>query len=148
VQTLPPYPSLLVFGLPSVLILPLKLAALWLIAHGHVIFAGLLFVGAKIVGTAIVARLFVLLQPKLMQIGWFARAYHWLMPWKEALFARIRASWAWRVGRIAKERAKRQATAAWRRWRPALAVWFERIRPRLAAVLEAARRGIGRIFRR
>ena len=117
-QTLRPYPSLLVFALPSVLVLPLKLASFWLIANGHVIFAGLLFAGAKVVGTAIVARLFVLLQPKLMSIWWFARGYNWLMPWKEALFAAIRTSWAWRYGRIVKARVKTAAIAAWARWRP------------------------------
>lgn len=117
-QTLPPYPSLLVFALPSILVLPLKLASFWLIASGHVVLAGLLFAGAKVVGTAIVARLFMLLQPKLMAIWWFARAYNWLMPWKEALFAAIRTSWAWRYGRVLKARAKAAAKAAWNRWRP------------------------------
>lgn len=117
-QTLRPYPSLLVFALPSILVLPLKLASFWLIANGHVIVAGLLFAGAKVVGTAIVARLFVLLQPKLMSIWWFARAYTWLMPWKEAVFSAIRASWAWRYGRVLKARAKAAAKAAWARWRP------------------------------
>lgn len=48
----------------------------------------------------------MLTQPKLMQIGWFATLYNTVMPWKEALFERIRASWAWRYARGVKARAK------------------------------------------
>lgn len=132
-QTLPPYPSLLAFALPSVLLLPLKLASFWLIAKGYVLLAGLLFAGAKVAGTAIVARLFVLLQPKLMTIWWFARGYDWLMPWKQALFTAVRASWAWRYSRIVKARVKSAAQAAWLRWRP------HAIRYRDAAVASARR---------
>lgn len=111
VVTLPPYPSLAVFALPAIAILPLKLAALWLIAHGHTLYAAALFIGAKLVGTALVARLFVLLQPKLMAIGWFKRVYDIVTPWKERLFAAIRQSWAWRHGRIVKTRIARAARA-------------------------------------
>ena len=109
VVTLPPYPSLAIFALPAVAILPLKLLALWLIANGHTIYAALLFIGAKVVGTALVARLFVLLQPKLMSIAWFKHGYDTLMPWKEHAFAAIRASWAWRYGAIVKARVSRTA---------------------------------------
>ena len=51
-----------------------------------------------------------------MRIGWFKWLYNRVMPWKEALFASIRASWAWRYGRIVKARIKKRlepfATAA------------------------------------
>ena len=109
---LPPYAALVVFALPTLLLLPLKLLALLLIGNGQVILAGLLFVAAKVVATALIARLFMLTQPALMQIGWFAWSYDTVMPWKEALTARVRASWAWRVGRVVKERAKRAVAAA------------------------------------
>ena len=71
----------------------------------------LVIVAAKIVGTAIVARLFTLPQPALMQLRWFAWAYsHW-MRLKQTVLARARASWAWRVGRV----IKRQWRQRWRR---------------------------------
>jgi hypothetical protein len=47
-------------------------------------------------------RLFLLTQPALMQIGWFSWAYDTIMPWKDALVERVRASTVWRVGRIVK----------------------------------------------
>jgi hypothetical protein len=117
---LPPYAALVVFALPSLLLLPLKFLALFLIANGQVVAATALFVGAKVVATALVARLFMLTQPALMQIGWFAWGYETIMPWKEALTDRVHASWAWRAGRVIKERARRAAAAQWRRWRPAM----------------------------
>jgi hypothetical protein len=119
IARLPPYAALFVFVVPSALLLPLKFLALFLIARGQFVLAALLFAGAKVVATALVARLFMLTQPALMQIGWFAWGYATIMPWKEALVERVRASWVWRVSRLWKERAKRIAVAQGRAWRPA-----------------------------
>jgi hypothetical protein len=132
---LPPYAALVVFVLPTTLLLPLKFLALLLIARGQVIVAGLLFLVAKVVATALIARLFVLTQPALMQIGWFAWGYETVMPWKDALTARVRASWVWRVGRVAKERVKRAVGAEVRRWQPTL----QALRPVLASAAENVR---------
>jgi hypothetical protein len=118
VAALPPYGALAAFLGPSLVLFPLKLLALYLIATGHAIMAGLLFIGAKLVGTAILARLYMLTSPKLMQIGWFARAHDKLMPWKDALFAKIRASWAWRYGRIVKHKAALRLQKLAVFWRP------------------------------
>lgn len=130
---LPPYAALFVFALPTTLLLPLKFLALFLVARGQLVLATLLFVAAKVVATALVARLFMLTQPALMQIGWFAWAYDTIMPWKEALTDYVRGSWAWRVGRFWKERARRTLLAHWRRWRPTL------LEMRAAAAAAAAR---------
>lgn len=118
IASLPPYPSLLVFALPTTLLLPLKFVAMWLLANGQMVAATALFFGAKVVSTALVARLFTLTQPSLMRIVWFARAYNWFIPWKDALFAKIRASWIWRYGRMVKSRAKQLTRHAWERIRP------------------------------
>jgi hypothetical protein len=117
---LPPYAALVVFVLPSALLLPLKFLALFLVARGQIFLAGLLFVAAKIVATALIARLFMLTQPALMQIGWFASAHDTVMPWKEALVERVHASWPWRAGRVWKERFKRLVSGQTRRWQPTL----------------------------
>jgi hypothetical protein len=118
VARLTPYAALLVFALPSALLLPLKFLALFLVARGHFVLAALLFAGAKVGATALVARLFLLTQPALMQIGWFAWGYDTLMPWKEALVERVRASTVWRMGRLIKERVRRALLVQWRTWRP------------------------------
>lgn len=114
VRRLPPWAALLLFALPSICLLPVKIAALWLVAHGHEILGFAVIVVAKIIGTAVVARIFTLTQPALLRLGWFAAFYRWLVPWKEAWMAAIRATWPWRVGRVLKFRAKRAIVAAWR----------------------------------
>ena len=111
VQALPPWAALLVFALPTALLLPVKLLALWAMGHGHVVLGMAVIVLAKLAGTAVVARLFTLTRPALMQLGWFAFTYaHW-MHVKHAVLSRARASWAWRVARV----IKRQWQQRWRR---------------------------------
>lgn len=123
---LPPYGALLVFALPTTILLPVKLVGLWLLANGQALVAGLMLVGAKIVSTALVARIFMLTKPALMRIGWFAWGYAKFMPWKEALFAKIRASWAWRYGRMIKNLVRRMSKRAWSRLKPsATRYWLE-----------------------
>ena len=106
IAKLPPYGALVAFGLPTVFLLPLKLFALFLIAHGHAFSAAALFVGAKVVGTAVVARLYQLTSPQLMRIGWFKRGHDVLAPRLHTLNEEIRHSWAWRHGRMLKTRVK------------------------------------------
>jgi len=113
VASLPPYGALVVFALPSTLLFPLKLLALALLAKGQAITAAVLLGGAKVAGTAVVARIFMLTKPRLMQIGWFARAYAVFTPWKDALVARVHESWAWRYGRLLKAMMKRDVKRLW-----------------------------------
>ncbi len=131
VQALPPYPTLLVFALPSLLLLPLKLASLWLIASGHLVWATLLFVGAKVVGTALLARIFQLTQPKLMQLTWFARLYGIVIPWKDALLVRVKATPVWQASSRLKATAKRAAKAVWARLKPQAIAVLARVRAML-----------------
>lgn len=118
---LPPYAALFAIALPTTLLLPLKFVAVWLLANNHFATATLLFLGAKLASTALIARVFILTKPALMRIAWFARAYNWFVPWKDALFAQIRASWVWRYGRMLKTRFRLTLTRAWLRMQPLLA---------------------------
>ncbi len=96
-QGLPPYAALAVFAVPGLALLPVKLGALALITRGHALGGVLLIVVAKLIGTAIVARLFALLQPALMQLGWFARGYARWTGWKAHWMGRVRASAVWQA---------------------------------------------------
>jgi len=107
IAALPPYGALAVLLLPTLALLPVKIAALWLIGIGRAGLGLLLVVAAKVVGTALLARLFHLTQPALMQLAWFARLYGRWAVWKAGVLARVRASWAWRVGRVVKRRVAR-----------------------------------------
>lgn len=128
VQRLPPYAALLVFGAPTILLLPLKLLAFYLIASGREFEATLLFIGAKIVGTAIVARLFQLTETQLLRIPWFARAYGIVMPWKHAMTDWIKESWPWRYGRVVKERLRRLTRPLVQAVRTEASALFARVR--------------------
>lgn len=141
IASLPPYAALGVFALPTTLLLPLKFVAMWLLANGHVASATGLFVGAKVASTALIARIFMLTKPALMRISWFARAYNWFMPWKEALFAEIRASWVWRYGRMVKNRIKLEAKQAWARIKPRFERWLATAPPWLREMIESIRSG-------
>ena len=144
IARLPPYAALVVFVLPSTLLLPLKFLAVFLVAKGQIVLAGLLFLAAKVVATALVARLFLLTQPALMQIGWFARGYDIVMPWKDALVDMVHNSLVWRVARVWKERVRRAVRRQWWQMRPALRLWRRRLvdrRPRRTCPDPACRAG-------
>lgn len=134
ITRLPPYGALIVFALPTAILLPLKFLAVWLLANDQFVAATALFFAAKVASTALVARLFILTRPALMQIAWFARAYNWFMPWKDRLFAQIRASWVWRYGRMVKTRVKLEMKQAWARWKPKVQAAAARVRERVRAV--------------
>ena len=105
-RQLPPWGALLAFGAPVLLLLPVKLGALYLFSQGHYKSGVLLLVGAKLVGTALVARLFQLTEPSLMQLAWFARWYPRWKAWKNQLLARARQSNAWRQAQQVKAKLK------------------------------------------
>ena len=139
---LPPYGALAALALPTSVLLPLKFLALYLIAQGQLFAASMLFVGAKIASTALIARIFLLTKPALMQIGWFAALYNLVMPWKEALFARIRNSWPWRYGRMVKTRVRLEAKRMWARLRPPLTVLAATARTRLGEAWAVLKRRV------
>lgn len=88
---LPPYAALIAFVIPGAILLPFKLAAFWLIAHGHAIYGMWVFVIAKIIGTAFLARIFSLTKPALLTIGWFSKVYFAVNGWRDRLYAYVRA---------------------------------------------------------
>lgn len=154
---LPPYAAFVALALPTTLFIPLKILAVFLLANGHFVSASALFVFAKIASTALIARVFILTKPALMQIGWFARAHEWLMPWKDAIFASIRKSWPWRYGRMLKTRVKLETKQAWMRLSPRLKeAWrelranateiWDRWKPMLTARLNGMRDALRRLF--
>ena len=112
IARLPPWAALLSFGLPALALVPLKLLALAWFAGGHAGWGVALLATAKLVGTAVVARLFTLTQPALMALPWFARWYPRWKRWKDDWLARIRQSFAWRWARVWRSRARWH----WRRW--------------------------------
>lgn len=109
VRRAPPRLALVLFAVPAVALFPLKLAALGLVGRGHTLLGLALVLGAKLLGTAIVGRLYVLLEPQLLTFPWLAAAIGWWRDWKNGIKARVHASRAWRA-------AQRLASAVRERW--------------------------------
>ncbi len=84
---LPPCWAFLAFILPSAIFLPAKLIGLHAIATGHWMIGSGVFVFAKIAGFALFSRIFNLTRPALMQLGWFARVYEWVMYYRNRIHA-------------------------------------------------------------
>ncbi len=83
---LPPYAALLVFVVPALLLLPFKILGLYLIGHGQKLAGMAVFMLAKVLGTALVARVFSLTAPTLMTLGWFSRLYKQFKSYKTRLY--------------------------------------------------------------
>ena len=94
VRRAPPWLALVLFCVPALALLPVKLLALWLIGEGH-----------TLTGLAV-----------MMQLAWFARWYGRWTLWKARLLAQVRASAPWRMARVLKRTLRRLAT----RWMRAI----------------------------
>jgi hypothetical protein len=79
ITTLHPGWALVTFLLPSLILIPAKFIGLHAIAAGHWLFGSTVFVLAKLMGMALFSRIFNLTRPALMQLGWFARLYAFVM---------------------------------------------------------------------
>jgi len=113
IAALPPYGALALYAVPTLSLLPVKLLLLAWIAGGHAVLGVALIVVAKVLGTAVVARLFHLTKPTLLRLGWFASLYARWTRWTDAVLARVRASALWRQARAWRWRV-RNAVARWR----------------------------------
>lgn len=110
---LSPGPALAVFLTPTLLLLPVKLGALWLISHGHSLQGIAVILGAKVLGMAVFSRIFVLCKPALLSVPRFRRFHDWLLGWSVRLHAWMDSIPAW-VAAKAHMRAWRDAFHAWR----------------------------------
>lgn len=104
ISGLSPRASLVVLAMPWVILVPIKLLALWLLATGQIAIAVLAIVSGKVAGTAVVARLFTLTKPSLMQMGWFARLYARWDRIKKRILDQARATHTWARVRLFKLR--------------------------------------------
>ena len=137
IAMLPPGAALALFLLPVLLLLPVKLAALYAMACGHALAGLAVIVLAKLCSAAIVARIYVLTRPALLTMAWFARLETWFLALKERAIARLQATPAWRRLHHLTAALRR----GWRRWQgPGQTRWparhpHSRAAPRLRRVL-------------
>lgn len=113
IRRLSPHAALTLFLVPAVALFPVKLLALWAIRQGHAPLGITVIVLAKLLGTALVGRLFMLTEAQLVHFGWFAMALGWWRRTKERVRAAVHASPLWQALRAAVRRWR----LAWRRLR-------------------------------
>ena len=126
IANLSPAATLVVFVIPFILLLPLKLLEFWLLAKRQWLAAIFVLVLAKLLGLGVTAFIFDLTRPKLLQLAWFRWLYAHVLSWLEwahalvdpfkqrirrllAIFAPQRAGRAfrlfWRIRRKMRARA-------------------------------------------
>lgn len=109
ILALPPWAAMCAFVLPGLLLIPIKLVALFAIANGHAATGVTTFVVAKLAGAALVARIYTLSRPKLLTVKWFARWHAPVIAFKNVHLDRMRASHLWRRTMLALDDFRRMA---------------------------------------
>lgn len=119
---LPPTGALFIFIVPSLVLIPIKLVALYFISSGHALLGVSTVIAAKIAGTALVARLFKLTKPKLLRFRWFSWVYEHISEFRRRIYNVIQSSAAYR---LIRDRARK--IGHWfKRWRAHRRSWFRR----------------------
>jgi ABC-type transport system involved in cytochrome bd biosynthesis fused ATPase/permease subunit len=98
--------------LPVVLILPVKVAALLLFAHGQMLQGVALLIAAKLFATLLISRMFAVTRPQLLTFAWFAALYSTITRWLRWAHERIRATAVYRQAGKLKQ-AVRTKLAEW-----------------------------------
>lgn len=114
VQRLPPWAAVTAFVVPFLVLLPVKVAAFWLMGTGHVRSGVAVYVVGKVVGTAVLTRLFTLTKPALLRIGWFARLYAWFVAVRDRLYGFVRSLRVYQATKALLRAIRDRLRAAWR----------------------------------
>lgn len=130
----------LLFLIPIALLFPLKILALWLIATGRPVLGLAVVFVAKIVSTAVSARLYTIAEPRLMEIPTFVWMRGLTLRALKAAHAYLDASPGWQAAKRRVQAAKDAARALVRRARVLLRAQRGGVGFRFAA----ARRWLGR----
>lgn len=94
VARLSPPMTLAIFVVPAIAVLPLKILALSLVAHGHVLSGLVTIFLAKTLALGVMSFLFDICRDKLLEMQWFVRLYRVVLDvraWAQALIAPAKA---------------------------------------------------------
>jgi hypothetical protein len=90
IQGVGPYLSLVLLLAPLLLVEPLKLIALFVAGSGHWLTGTGMIIGAYAVSLLFVERLFKVVKPKLMMLGWFASLWTWFVTLRNKVISSLR----------------------------------------------------------
>ena len=107
ILSLGPYPTLLLFIIPVILLEPAKPAAAWLVATGHIAMGVSALAIAELLKLVCIERLFSVSRAKLLSIPAFAWAYGKYSAVKHRLMSTEAWQFALRCSRIVRNTAQR-----------------------------------------
>lgn len=104
--------ALVIFVIPIILLEPLKVVAIWLLGHHHIVWGVLTFCFAEAFTAGIIAFLFDALRDKLLSMPWFFKLYEWVLkvnawahglvrPYKEKILAAMAEFRLWLKEKLA-----------------------------------------------
>ncbi len=110
-RRLPGWAALAALVLPMLLLFPVKVAALWMIATGRVVTGCTVALLAKLLSTAVIARIFLTCKPQLMSMRWFCRLHAWIVELRQAVHAWLARQPGWHATLAAIRRARAHVRA-------------------------------------
>jgi hypothetical protein len=109
IVSLRPYPSLVLFAVPVILLEPVKPLAGYLVATGHLVTAAITFVTGEVLKLTCVERLFQLNRKKLLSIPAFAAGYKY---WRRMMDV-VESLEIWKASRRLANRAAHILRVRW-----------------------------------
>ena len=111
-EKLPAPFALVIFIIPILLLEPLKVVAIWLMGHHHIVWGAVTFCFAEAFTAGIIAFLFAALRDKLLSMLWFFKLYELVLrvnawahelvrPYKEKILAAMAEFRLWAREKIA-----------------------------------------------
>lgn len=97
ISAMPPYAVLATLAVPFAVIEPFKFISLYWIASGHAVFGLVALVCAHLASLLICERIFHAGKARLLEIGWFARAYVFAVDLRDRALAWLRGTAVWRA---------------------------------------------------
>ena len=85
IEKLGPYSSLALLAIPTCIVEPMKLAAVAIAGEGHWLTGTAVIVTAYLGSLFLVERLFAIVKPKLLTLGWFERFWSWFVAIRNSL---------------------------------------------------------------
>ena len=138
---LPPYPTLILFLVPFVVLEPFKLGGLWLMATGRFGVGATMLAISHLVSIVLVERLFHATRDKLLTIPWFATVHGWVSALYDWSLGHLKATAAWRAAAAMLATAR---TAL----RDAMAMVRMRLGPLVAPLRREAMRAVAALMLR
>jgi hypothetical protein len=105
---LPPSQAAMALFTPVIMILPIKFLAVWIMSTGDWGLGLMVLIGAKLLGTVLVARIYTLCDPALSTLPWFVTLRQRFIQAKNWAHRRLNSWYIWRYIRRSLYKLRRK----------------------------------------